>query len=245
MRPLPAAASSARCCAHGARRPTAIRPPPPPTHARASPPGGPDDGATYALKSLRKEVLLRRNQIEHTKTERAILQSVNHPFIVALRYAFQTADKLYLVTDFASGGELFFWLKRDRFFAQSRARIYAAELVLALEHLHSMDVVYRDLKPENILLDGEGHIKLTDFGLSKMQVTGFGPEGGTKTFCGTPEYLAPEVRLMGGGGGATARAHLSPRQHSRARPRRSRRSWRTPATARPSTGGRWARCCTR
>jgi len=97
------------------------------------------------------------------------------------------------VADFASGGELFFWLKRERAFSQARVRIYAAELVLALEHLHAMDVVYRDMKPENILLDGEGHIKLTDFGLSKMQVTGFGPEGGTKTFCGTPEYLAPEV----------------------------------------------------
>ena len=99
------------------------------------------------------------------------------------------------LTDFAAGGELFFWLKRERVFAQSRARVYAAELVLALEHLHSMDIVYRDLKPENILLDADGHIKLTDFGLSKTQVTGFGPEGGTRTFCGTPEYLAPEVRV--------------------------------------------------
>jgi len=126
--------------------------------------GGVDDGATYAMKALRKDVLLRRNQIEHTKTERAILSSVNHPFIVGLRYAFQTRDKLYLVTDFASGGELFFWLKRERIFSQARARLYAAELVLALEHLHSLDIVYRDLKPENILLDAEGHIKLTDFG---------------------------------------------------------------------------------
>jgi serum/glucocorticoid-regulated kinase 2 len=115
-------------------------------------------------------VLLRRNQIEHTRSERAILEAVNHPFIVTLRYAFQTRDKLYIVTDFAPGGELFFWLKRDRVFSQARARLYAAELVLALEHLHSLDVVYRDLKPENILLDADGHIKLTDFGLSKMEV---------------------------------------------------------------------------
>ena len=131
---------------------------------------GADAGATYAMKALRKEVLLRRNQIEHTRSERAILAAVNHPFIVQLRYAFQTRDKLYLITDFAPGGELFFWLKRDRVFSQARARLYAAELVLALEHLHSLDVVYRDLKPENILLDGDGHIKLTDFGLSKMEV---------------------------------------------------------------------------
>lgn len=105
----------------------------------------------------------------------------------------QTSDKLYLVTDYAPGGELFFWLKRDRVFSQSRVKLYAAELVLALEHLHDSDVVYRDLKPENILLDAEGHIKLTDFGLSKEAVTGAGAEGGTRTFCGTPEYLAPEI----------------------------------------------------
>jgi serum/glucocorticoid-regulated kinase 2 len=98
-----------------------------------------------------------------------------------------------LVTDYAPGGELFFWLKRERVFSQSRVRLYAAELVLALEHLHSKDIVYRDLKPENILLDAEGHIKITDFGLSKGNVRGFGAEGGTNTFCGTPEYLAPEI----------------------------------------------------
>jgi glycine/serine hydroxymethyltransferase len=105
--------------------------------------GGRDAGAVYAMKALRKEVLLRRNQIEHTRSERAILEAVHHPFIVALRYAFQTRDKLYIVTDFASGGELFFWLKRDRVFSQARARLYAAELVLALESLHELDIVYR------------------------------------------------------------------------------------------------------
>jgi len=105
--------------------------------------GGRDDGAVYAMKALRKEVLLRRNQIEHTRSERAILEAVHHPFIVELRYAFQTRDKLYIVTDFASGGELFFWLKRDRVFSQARARLYAAELVQALEHLHELDIVYR------------------------------------------------------------------------------------------------------
>ena len=106
------------------------------------------------------------------------------------------------MTDFCSGGELFFWLKRDRVFSQARARLYVAELILAIEHLHSLDVVYRDLKPENILLDGDGHIKLTDFGLSKMYVSGAGPENGTTTFCGTPEYLAPEVLQNEGHGKA-------------------------------------------
>lgn len=154
---------------------------------------GRDAGRLYALKTLRKEVLIKRNQIDHTKTERSVLQTVEHPFIVTLRYAWQTRDKLYLVTDYAPGGELFFWLKRDRVFSQSRVRLYAAELVLALEHLHDNDIVYRDLKPENILLDGDGHILLTDFGLSKEAVRGFGAEGGTSTFCGTPEYLAPEI----------------------------------------------------
>ena len=156
--------------------------------------------------------------------------------------------------DFAAGGELFFWLKRERVFAQTRARVYAAELVLALEHLHSMDIVYRDLKPENILLDAEGHIKLTDFGLSKTQVTGFGPEGGTRTFCGTPEYLAPEVRpgdarrpkwrrrAANNGDDGNRSPPLSP---PFSRPPARPRSCKTLATARPWTGGRWARCCTR
>lgn len=152
---------------------------------------GPDAGSVYAMKTLRKEVLLRRGQLEHIRAERLILQAVHHPFIVSLKCAFQAPGKLYLVTDFCSGGELFFWLKRERIFSQARARLYAAELVLALGHLHSLDIVYRDLKPENILLDAEGHVKLTDFGLSKMDVSGAGPEGGTMTFCGTPEYLAP------------------------------------------------------
>ena len=154
---------------------------------------GADAGCQYAIKAMRKDVLIKRNQVEHTASERAILGSVIHPFIVRLRYAFQTREKLYLVTDFAPGGELFFWLKRERVFSQARCRLYAAELVLAIAHLHSLDIVYRDLKPENILLDGGGHIALTDFGLSKMDVTTAGPEGGTLTFCGTPEYIAPEI----------------------------------------------------
>jgi serum/glucocorticoid-regulated kinase 2 len=158
---------------------------------------GKDENSIYAMKVLRKDILLQRNQVEHTKHERAILQ-ISGPFICKLAYAFQTSDKLYLVTDFCSGGELFFWLKRERIFSIPRVQLYAAELVLALAHLHNMDIVYRDLKPENILLDSEGHIKLTDFGLSKMHVEDY--FGGARTFCGTPEYLAPEILESGPSG---------------------------------------------
>lgn len=152
-----------------------------------------DSNKIYAMKTLRKAALIKRNQLLHTKTERNILQNIKHPFLTSLAYAFQTPEKLYLVMDFCGGGELFYWLKKDRRFSQNRARLFAAEILLALEALHKHNIIYRDLKPENILLDLEGHIRLTDFGLSKEAVTGAGAVGGTKTFCGTPEYLAPEI----------------------------------------------------
>ena len=149
-------------------------------------------GAVYAMKVLKKSEVVRRRQVEHTKAERRIMGGVGHPFIVGLRFAFQTADKLYMVTDYCRGGELFFHLKRFRTFTEPMVKFFAAELVAALQHLHSCHVVYRDLKPENVLLDEEGHIMLTDFGLSKEDVAD--PRGAT-TFCGTPEYLAPEMLI--------------------------------------------------
>lgn len=151
------------------------------------------DGTLYAMKTLRKQALVKRNQLAHTQTERNILQNIQHPFLVNLKFAFQTPDKLYMVLEFMGGGELFHWLKEHRKFSESRGKLYGAEILLALEALHSRDIIYRDLKPENILLDLEGHIRLTDFGLSKDNVMGAGAAGGTKTFCGTPEYLAPEI----------------------------------------------------
>lgn len=155
-----------------------------------------DDGKIYAMKVLRKDTIVARKQVTHTKAEKNILMKIQHPFIVNLNYAFQTKDKLYMILDYINGGELFFHLKKEGRFAESRVKLYAAEIVCALAHLHSLDIVYRDLKPENILLDSEGHICITDFGLSKKLEA----DGGTHTFCGTPEYLAPEV-LKGHGHG--------------------------------------------
>jgi len=149
-------------------------------------------GGVYAMKVLKKSEVVRRRQVEHTKAERRIMGGMEHPFIVSLRFAFQSSDKLYMVTDYCHGGELFFHLKKMRTFPEEMVRFYTAELVCALQHLHSNDVVYRDLKPENVLLDHEGHIRITDFGLSKDEVAD--PKGAT-TCCGTPEYLAPEMLI--------------------------------------------------
>ena len=151
------------------------------------------DGMLYAMKTLRKRELIKRNQLLHTQAERRILQDVRHPFLVHIVFAFQTQDKLYMVLEYMGGGELFHWLKKKRKFSEEGGRLYAAEIGLGLGHLHSLDIIYRDLKPENILLDAAGHLRITDFGLSKEGVTTADGSGGTKTFCGTPEYLAPEV----------------------------------------------------
>lgn len=97
------------------------------------------------------------------------MEKLSNPFIVKLHYAFQTGEKLYFVMDFLNGGELFYHLRREQRFTEERAKFYAAEILLALECLHENGVIYRDLKPENVLLDAEGHVKLTDFGLSKIR----------------------------------------------------------------------------
>jgi len=150
-----------------------------------------DTGKIYAMKVLNKKNILENNELEHTKTEKNILQKLAHPFLVNLAYSFQTPDKLYFIMDFINGGELFFHLQKDHKFPPDRVKYYGAEIVLGLEYLHNSGVIYRDLKPENILLTDEGHIILTDFGISKegLEAT----DARTATFCGTPEYLAPEV----------------------------------------------------
>lgn len=147
------------------------------------------DGCIYAMKILKKRTIIAKNQVEHTKAERKILGALHHPFLVSMRYAFQTKEKLYLVLDYYNGGELFFHLKNQKRFSEKIAKIYVGEIALALGHLHSLQFIYRDLKPENILLDDNGHVCLTDFGLSKD----VDPEDKALTFCGTPEYLAPEI----------------------------------------------------
>lgn len=158
-----------------------------------------DNDQIYAMKILKKKNLLKRKQIVHTKTERRILCNINNPFIVSLQYAFQTDAKLYMVLDFFNGGELFFHLKREGRFTEPRSKFYGAEILLGLGCLHEHNIVYRDLKPENILLDNSGHIKITDFGLSKDSLEGTML---THTFCGTPEYLAPEILQQRGHGKA-------------------------------------------
>ncbi|XP_058884046.1 ribosomal protein S6 kinase alpha-3 isoform X5 [Acipenser ruthenus] len=150
---------------------------------------GPDAGQLYAMKVLKKATLKVRDRVR-TKMERDILVEVNHPFIVKLHYAFQTEGKLYLILDFLRGGDLFTRLSKEVMFTEEDVKYYLAELALALDHLHSLGIIYRDLKPENILLDEEGHIKLTDFGLSKESID---HEKKAYSFCGTVEYMAPEV----------------------------------------------------
>ncbi|TMW59079.1 hypothetical protein Poli38472_007224 [Pythium oligandrum] len=147
---------------------------------------GRNAGRVYAMKVLRKQDVFRKKQVEHTKSEQRILKNVEHPFVVRLRYAFQNNHKLYLVMDYYSGGSLFVHLRKSKRFSELRAKFYAAEIFLSLAHLHHMHIMYRDLKLENILMDSEGHIAITDFGLSKEDDEG-------STFVGTPEYLAPEI----------------------------------------------------
>ncbi|TDH69833.1 hypothetical protein CCR75_002361 [Bremia lactucae] len=147
---------------------------------------GKNAGRVYAMKVLRKHDVFKKKQVEHTKSEQRILKHVEHPFVVRLRYAFQNHQKLYLVMDYYSGGSLFVHLRKEKRFTEARACFYAAELVLSLAHLHSMHIMYRDLKLENILMDSDGHVAITDFGLSKEDDEG-------STFVGTPEYLAPEL----------------------------------------------------
>jgi RAC serine/threonine-protein kinase len=154
----------------------------------------------FALKVLRKDNIIKRNQVEHTKTERNVLGYVKHPFIVGLNMAFQTRDKLYFVLDYCAGGELFFHLGKLGKFPEPRAKFYASEITLAIDHVHKLDIIYRDLKPENVLLDARGHVRLTDFGLSKEGISQ--SSSGANSFCGTPEYLAPEILNRQGHGRA-------------------------------------------
>ncbi|XP_011155999.1 ribosomal protein S6 kinase beta-1 isoform X1 [Solenopsis invicta] len=161
---------------------------------------GNDSGTIFAMKVLRKALIVRNQKdTAHTRAERNILESIKHPFIVDLKYAFQTGHKLYLILEYMCGGELFGHLNNEGIFLEDTARFYLCEIILALQHLHLQGIIYRDLKPENVLLDVNGHIKLTDFGLCKEHIQ----EGAvTHTFCGTIEYMAPEILTRSGHGKA-------------------------------------------
>ena len=149
------------------------------------------DQKLYAMKVLKKQKIKQLNNISYTKVERDILERLDHQFIMKLRFAFQTEYKLYLVTDFMQGGELSMQLKNDVRFEEPKAIFYICEIILGIEYLHKNNIIYRDLKPENILIDQDGHIKITDFGLSKIEINS--NSGKSYTICGTPEYMAPEV----------------------------------------------------
>ncbi|KAF2821439.1 camp-dependent protein kinase A [Ophiobolus disseminans] len=141
----------------------------------------------YAVKVLKKAQVVKMKQVEHTNDERRMLQQVKHPFLITLWGTFQDSKNLYMVMDFVEGGELFSLLRKSQRFPNPVAKFYAAEVTLALDYLHSHNIIYRDLKPENLLLDRHGHLKITDFGFAK-EVPDI-----TWTLCGTPDYLAPEV----------------------------------------------------
>ncbi|KAF8566171.1 hypothetical protein P879_03790 [Paragonimus westermani] len=158
---------------------------------------GVDKGKLYAMKVLKKARLICNEKDKaHTVSERNILQMLRHPFLVKLHYAFQNHSNLYIVLEYCPGGELFNYLEKEGALLENAACFYTAEIILAIGHLHSLGIIYRDLKSENVLLDRQGHVKLTDFGLSKEGVCT------TNTFCGTIEYMAPEIIKCEGHGKA-------------------------------------------
>jgi protein-serine/threonine kinase len=158
-----------------------------------------DTKKLFAMKILMKNKILGQNLIRYAVTERNVASCVKHPFIVPLRYSFQTSNKLYLILDYCPGGSLSQHLKKEKRFNEDRARLYLSEILLALEELHKRDIIYRDLKPDNVVLDAQGHALLTDFGLSKEGVQ---EKDSARSFCGSVAYLAPEMLQRTGHGKA-------------------------------------------
>uniref|UniRef100_A0A4W4FSF4 Protein kinase X-linked n=2 Tax=Electrophorus TaxID=8004 RepID=A0A4W4FSF4_ELEEL len=150
----------------------------------------------FALKAMKIPDVIRLKQEQHVHNEKEVLTEVNHPFLIRLFWTHHDECLLYMLMDYVPGGELFSYLRSRGRFSNATGLFYSAEIVCAIEYLHAKEIVYRDLKPENILLDGEGHIRLTDFGFAKKL------SDRTWTLCGTPEYLAPEVIQSKGHGQA-------------------------------------------
>lgn len=145
----------------------------------------------YAMKVIKKELVTDDEDIDWVQTEKHVFETAsNHPFLVGLHSCFQTPSRLFFVIEFVRGGDLMFHMQRQRRLPEEHARFYSAEISLALNFLHERGVIYRDLKLDNVLLDHEGHIKLTDYGMCKE---GIRTGDTTSTFCGTPNYIAPEI----------------------------------------------------
>ncbi|XP_057606174.1 protein kinase C zeta type isoform X2 [Hippopotamus amphibius kiboko] len=149
------------------------------------------DGQVYAMKVVKKELVHDEEDIDWVQTEKHVFeQASSSPFLVGLHSCFQTTSRLFLVIEYVNGGDLMFHMQRQRKLPEEHARFYAAEICIALNFLHERGIIYRDLKLDNVLLDADGHIKLTDYGMCKE---GLGPGDTTSTFCGTPNYIAPEI----------------------------------------------------
>ena len=143
----------------------------------------------YAIKSIRKDILLEYEQVESTMLEKQIMIEVDHPFLINMDYVLKNELRLYFVMPFIRGGELYKVMKASRRFKEDTVKFYAAQLVMGIGYLHSKNIIHRDLKLENILLDQEGYLKIIDFGLAKL----YDEKKLAQTFAGTPEYLAPEM----------------------------------------------------
>ena len=142
----------------------------------------------YAMKSIRKDIVIDNDSLENIKLEKLILLQVTNPFIVSMQYVYQRSYRIYFIMEYVSGGELFTQLRAERRLPEFRAKFYAAQIAIALGYLHKSQILYRDLKPENILVDSNGYVKLADFGLAKIARE-------SNSFCGTPEYISPEMLL--------------------------------------------------